>query len=116
MNRTQTAAAMCQMTEFSSFNESRYTCIELHQCDDSRGEGEIKLACGCMMPIVAGALSPDGQIKLKQWHAQMTPCCNGKINGTTTQITRDTGSTICVVDKSLVRPEQMTGSYELYAH
>ena len=27
---------------------------------------------------------------------------------------RDTGSTTCVVKKSLVKPEQMTGSYELY--
>ena len=26
---------------------------------------------------------------------------------------RDTGSTTCVVKKSLVKPEQMTGSYEL---
>ena len=31
-----------------------------HQCDDSHGEGEIKLACGYMMSvIVAGALSRD---------------------------------------------------------
>jgi len=113
MNRTQRAAAMCQMTEFTPYSESQYSYMEPHQCDDSRGEGEIKLACGCMMPIVAGALSPDGQIKFKQWQAQTTPCCNGKVNGTTTQVMRDTESTTCVVKKSLVRPEQMTGSYEL---
>jgi len=30
-------------------------------------EGEIKLACGCMMSvIVAGALSPGGQVKLAE--------------------------------------------------
>jgi len=43
------------------------------QCNDSHGESEIKLACGCMMPVVAGALSPDGQVKLKEWRSQMTP-------------------------------------------
>ena len=32
-----------------------------HHCNESRGDGEIKLACGCMMPVVAGALSPDRQ-------------------------------------------------------
>jgi len=45
-------------------NDSKFSP---HQCDDSRGEGKIKLACGYMMSvIVAGALSPDGQVKLKE--------------------------------------------------
>jgi len=57
-----------------------------HQCNDSRGEGEIKLACGCVMPVVAGALSPDGQVKLKEWRSQMTPCCKGRVNDTTTLV------------------------------
>jgi len=77
------------------------------------GDGEVKLACGCMLPVVAGALSPDGQLKLKQWQTQMVPCSRGKIDGTKTIVMRDTGSTMCVVKKSLVKPEQMTGSYEL---
>ena len=34
-------------------------------------------------------------------------------DGTKTIVMRDTGSTTCVVKKSLVKPEQMTGSYEL---
>ena len=50
-----------------------------------------------MVPIVAGALSPDELFKLRQWQAQMTSCCNGKVNGTTTHVMRDTGSTTCVV-------------------
>jgi len=32
---------------------------------------------------------------------------------TTTLVLRDTGSTTCVVKSSLVKPEQMTGSYDL---
>jgi len=43
----------------------------------------------------------------------MTQSCNGKVCGTTTQAMRDAGSTACVVKKSLVIPELMTGSYEL---
>jgi len=35
------------------------------------------------------------------------------VNNTTTLVLRDTGSTTCVVKSSLIRPEQMTGSYEL---
>ena len=91
-----------------------------HQAENSahisiitRGEGEIKLACGCMMPVVAGALSPDGQVKLKEWRSQMTPCCKAGVNDTTTLVIRDTGSTTCVATSSLVKPEQMTGTYEL---
>lgn len=56
-----------------------------------------------------GALTPDGQIKLNQWQAQMTPCYEGRVNCTTSQVMRDTGPT-CVVKRLLVRPEQMTGS------
>jgi len=87
-----------------------------HQAENSAhisAEGEIKLACSCMMPVVAGALSPDGQVKLKEWRSQMTPCCKGRVNDTTTLLLRDTGSTTRTVKSSLVRPEQMTGSYEL---
>ena len=47
-------AAMQQMTYEPSGRK-----FSPHQCNDSRGEGEIKLACGCMMPVVASALSPD---------------------------------------------------------
>ena len=43
---------------------SNYPYGEPHNCDESRGDGEVKLACGCMLPVVAGALSPDGQFKL----------------------------------------------------
>ena len=74
---------------------------------------EVELSCGCKVPIVAGAMSPEGQRKLEHWHTQKTPCCVGTVNGVEVIALRDTGSTTCVVKTELVRPEQMTGSYEL---
>ena len=71
------------------------------------------MACGCKVPVVADAWSADGQLKLKEWSSHVTPCCEGRVNETTTLVLRDTGSTTCVVKSSLVKPEQMTGSYEL---
>jgi len=103
-------AAMYQMNDQEAAM-SNYPYGKPHNCDESQGDGAVKLACGCMLPVVAGALSPDGQLKLKQW--QMVPCSRGRVNGTRTMVMRDTGSTKCVVNKSLVKPEQMTGSYEL---
>jgi len=38
------------------------------------------------MSVVAGALSTDGQVKLKEWQSQMTPCCEGRVNDTTTLV------------------------------
>jgi len=90
-----------------------YPYGEPHNSGESRSDGKVKLACGCMLPVVAGALSPDKQLKLKQWQTQMIPCSRGRINGTRTIVMRDTGSTTYVVKKSLVKPEQMSGSYEL---
>ena len=104
-------AAMYQMNDQEAAM-SNYPYGELRNCDESRGDGEVKLACGCMLPVVAGALSPDGQLKLKTWQTQMVPRSR-RVNGTRTMVMRDTGSTTCVVKKSLVKPEQMTGSYEL---
>jgi len=55
-NGPHKTAAVQQMTYVPSGRK-----FSLHQCDDSRGKDEIKLACGYMMSvIVAGALSPDG--------------------------------------------------------
>jgi len=45
------------------------------------------------MPIVAGAMSPEGQHKLEHWHTQETPCCVGTVNGVEVIALRDTGST-----------------------
>jgi len=43
----------------------------------------------------------------------MMPCCQGRVNNTITLVLRDTGSKTCVVKSSLVKPEQLTGSFEL---
>jgi len=59
------------------------------------------------------ALSPDRQEIIKMWKTKMTPCTIGSVNNTETMVLRDTGSTTCVVRSSLIKPEQMTGSYEL---
>jgi len=55
-NGPHKTAAMQQMTYEPSGRK-----FSPHQCDDSCGEDEIKLACRCVTPVVAGALSPDGQ-------------------------------------------------------
>jgi len=61
MNRaTHKTAAMHQLN-----NDYSYT--KPHQCDNAQCKGQIKLACGCMLPVVAGAMSPNGQNKLKNW-------------------------------------------------
>jgi len=108
MNRvTHKTAAMQQMNNGGN-NWS-------HQCDHTQCEdmGQIKLACGCMLPVVAGALSPNGQNKLKEWQLQRTPCCKCEVNGISTNVLWDTWSTTCVVKSSLVRQDQMTGAHEL---
>jgi len=58
MNRsTHKTAAMHQLN-------NDYSHTKPHQCDNAQCEGQIKLACGCMLPVVAGAMSPNGQNKL----------------------------------------------------
>ena len=51
---------------------SNYSYGESHNCDESQGNGEVKLACGCMLPVVAGALSPDDNPNLdsgrRRWY------------------------------------------------
>ena len=74
---------------------------------------EVELSCGCKMPTVAGAMSPEGQHMLEHWRTQETPCCVGRVNGVQVIALLDTGSMTCVVKTELMSPEQMTGSYEL---
>lgn len=113
---TQQAAAM-QILEPSipTIQQTRHdVCNENHNwTEHSRPkEGEVQLVCGCMIPIVAGALSPDGQSKLVRWSNNDTPNCVGRVNDVQVSALRDTGSTTCVIKSSLVRPEQYTGFYD----
>jgi len=112
MNRvTHKTAAMQRMNN----GGNNWSHTRSHQCDNTQCEdmGQIKLACGCMLPVVAGALSPNGQNKLKEWQLQRTPCCRGQVNCISTNVLQDTGSTTCVAKSSLVRQDEMTGAHEL---
>ena len=66
-----------------------------------------------MLPVVAGAFSHEGDRKLKCICAGKTLCGVGSVNGHKVKVMRDTGSTTCVVKRSLVEAEQMTGTHEL---
>jgi len=44
------------------------------------------------MPIVAGAMSPEGHHKLEHRRTQETPCCVGRVNGVELLALRDMGS------------------------
>jgi len=54
-----------------------------------------------MLPVVAGAFSHEGERKLKCISAVKTPCGVGSVNGHKVKVMRDTGSTTCVVKRSL---------------
>ena len=36
-----------------------------HNCDEALDDGEVKLAYGCMLPVVVGTFSCEGESKLK---------------------------------------------------
>jgi len=74
-----------QMNEFVPRYGPNYEYMGPRGCHDSHGESEIQLACGCMLPVVAGAFSPDGQQKLERCQAQMIPCSSGKVMTRTCQ-------------------------------
>jgi len=105
-------AALHQINEFVQRYMPNSEYVESPVCHDSHEECEIKLACGCLVPIVAGAFSPDGKQKLGQWQAQIMPCASGQVNDTAMSVMRDTRYTVCMVRSSLVEPEQVTGSYD----
>ena len=84
-----------------------------HKCSNSNTTGEVKLCCGCTIPVVAGAWSDRGRKELEKLRTTLNPCCQGTINGITTDILRDTGCSTVVVKSGLVKPEQMTGETEL---
>jgi len=65
-----------------------------HNCDESLGDDEVKLACGCMLPVVAGAVSHEGERKLKCICAGMTPCSVGSLNGHKVKVMTDTCCTV----------------------
>ena len=69
--------------------------------------------CVCTVPYIAGVMSNEGNKRLKMWVDKYTPCCQGRVNNHEVTVMIDTGSSTCVVKKSLVKPEQYTGSYSI---
>jgi len=62
----QKTAAMQLINENSYHDDQSMGSVSRpHNCDESLGDGEVKLACGCMLPVVAGAISHEGERKLK---------------------------------------------------
>jgi len=100
------AAAMQLITH----NHPQVYKIEFPYKENESTCREVDLSCGCKMPIVVGAMSPEGQhtCKLEHWHTQKTPCCVGTVNRVEVIELWDTGSTTCVAKTALMRPEQMT--------
>ena len=74
MNRPNRSAGPQRVAAMQHFTAHKPThnYNGLHHCNESRGNGEIKLACGCMMPVVAGALSFDRQEVIKMWKTKMS--------------------------------------------
>jgi len=107
-NSIEKTAAMQLINEtLNHDDQSVYSDSRPHNCDESQGDGEVKLACGCMLPFVAGAFSHEGERKLKCICAGKTTCGVGSVNGHKVKVMRGTGLTTCVVKQFLVEAEQM---------
>ena len=72
-----------------------YSDSRPHNCGESHGDGEVRLACGCMLLVVSGAFSHEGEKKLKCICAGKTLCGVGSVNGHKVKVMRDKGSTTC---------------------
>jgi len=82
------------VTNHNSFCDDQSMCTDSrpHNCDESLGDGEVKLACGCILSVVALAFSREGERKLKCSCAGMTPCGVGSVNGHKVNVMKDTAS------------------------
>jgi len=65
------------------------------------GRKQVTLACGCLMPVVAGAHTVGNNVQFT--HHGMAPICRGRINDVDVDVMRDSGST-----SDLVRETQKT--------
>ena len=66
-------------------------------------DSEVKLSCGCTVPLIAEAFS------LKKTHSSKMPIADGKLFGHTVRVLRDTGCSTVVVRRSLVPDSCLTG-------
>ena len=75
-------------------------CLDLELADrhicGAMLDSEVKLSCGCTVPLIAEACS------LGKAHSLKMPIADGKLFGQTVKILRDTGCSTVVVTRSLV--------------
>ena len=106
--RVQRAAAMTVIPEEVSRTNEVATEIRPNHEYNWDGKEQVKLACGCIMPVVAGAHTVGNNVQFT--HQGMAPICRGRINDVDVDVMRDIGSTSCVVRTDLVRETQKTGT------
>ena len=67
------------------------------------GKEQVKLGCGCIMPVVAGAHTDTVGNNVQFTYQCIAPICRGRIKDVDVDVMRDSGSTSCVVRTDLVR-------------
>ena len=75
------------------------------------GREQVKLAFGCIMPVVAGAHTVGNNVQFT--HQSMALICRGRINDVDVNVMRDSGSTSCVIRTNLVSEAQKTSTTSL---
>jgi hypothetical protein len=100
-----------QRTTEKSTTEGSIDHEHIHTCGRRRGDGDVKLACGCSLPVVASACSRTGRCPS---HLRLvnTPTRPGRVNDVIVDVMRDTGCSTVVVRQNLVRSDQLTGRKE----
>ena len=82
-------------------------CFEIEPADrhtcGAMLDSEVKLSCGCTVPLIAEACS------LGKTHSSKMPIAEGKLFGQTVRVLRDTGCSTVVVKRSLVPDSCLTG-------
>ena len=51
-----------------------------HVCDAHNVNEHVKLACGCIMSVLAGARFANDRVQFERPRASLTPICRGRIN------------------------------------
>ena len=86
---------------------------QVHKCGQDLNDGDVKLDCGCKLPVVASAISQSGAWQKSSRIINALPTRAGKVNGISIpNVLRDSGCTTVCVKADLVQPEQYTGQSE----
>jgi len=65
----------------------------------------LELKCGCVVPVIVDACH-------SSQHVTNMPVTEGSVNGQKATVLRDTGCSTVVIRRSLINPEQLTGTDE----